>query len=1126
MKYQGEETKIEKKVRQNKLVFDSKKRSALFSFASRLSLSLFFACAFLFTLPINAQNEFENRQIERVVISFEGNDRDLSAAQQFKLIADEEVGKTYSTVKIRNALAKLYETDKIVSARVEAQELGQNDLILRFIIKRKTIAKRISVKVGNTVGETVTEQELLLRLNLISPGTAISERVLQENANAILTYLRERGFYDAEVKAEQKSLENEINVAVTFEVKPNAQAKIENFKIDIDKFDEEKVRPNLELQKGTLFSQRKLRNDVEKIRASLQKQKYLAPRLNEPRIVYDSDENTIDIELVGEAGGSIDVKVDVEKEKIGEKKQTKLLPIKREGTIDYSAIIEGKRRLESFYQEKGYFFTRVTPFCSVQPEFKEEEASETENDTEVLCTALSGAELNNREVQVNYDVNLNRRLRLVDVRLEGTDKLTIPEIQAVLESQEASVLGIIPFFGYGRGYTSIELLRRDQTTIQSLMRELGYRNARVGIKQGVSPNGEDLIITFVVREGLPTVIEDVEIEGNTSFSEATLITELPNIIGKNFSRARARNGVKKIAQFYSKEGYFDANVSYSIVELPKDENATEEKVKIIYKLENEGKRVFVNRILINGNEGTKRKAILKAIDLQQDTVLRSTDIFSSEQSLYSTDAFDVVEIKPEPAGETPDGKNRQSDVIINLEEKKPRLITYGGGYSTDVGLSGFFDIRHFNLFGNLPQGGVQVRWSQRRQLVQLDFLNPRFLPDGKDENGKKRFAPLTFTAQYQRDSTVTRFFRSAFDQGTFGIVQRIDDQGNAIDEFGNSAGDPTINRFTLAAETSRTLSQKNRSILFVKYRFEDVRLFNFESLLIRELLRPDAKIRISGFGATLVRDTRKNCNVKYTLLEIIDKGEPGDPCRYNPGDPTTGDYLTAEYNVSLPALGANIGFNKFQVSYNRYFTFPKLRNTTIAGRTVFGLANVFDNGQRFSPMQFPGLEDVLPISERFFAGGSTTLRGFDFEEAGPRVVVVPQGTFRNQQGEIVSLNPFTIPFGGNALAITNVEARVPITDSIRAVPFYDGGNVFRRVGDLFNPPNIQPNNAFENNLRSVWTHTIGLGFRIKTPIGGEFAVDYGYLLNPPRFLIPQQNAPDAIFRLHQGQIHFRFSQAF
>jgi hypothetical protein len=50
--------------------------------------------------------------------------------------------------------------------------------------------------------------------------------------------------------------------------------------------------------------------------------------------------------------------------------------------------------------------------------------------------------------------------------------------------------------------------------------------------------------------------------------------------------------------------------------------------------------------------------------------------------------------------------------------------------------------------------------------------------------------------------------------------------------------------------------------------------------------------------------------------------------------------------------------------------------------------------------------------------------------------------------------------------------------------------------------------------------------RLKTPVGGEFAVDYGYLLNPPSFFIPQTMGPPAILKLSPSRFHFRFSQAF
>lgn len=411
--------------------------------------------------------------------------------------------------------------------------------------------------------------------------------------------------------------------------------------------------------------------------------------------------------------------------------------------------------------------------------------------------------------------------------------------------------------------------------------------------------------------------------------------------------------------------------------------------------------------------------------------------------------------------------------------------------------------------------------SQRQQLVQFDFINPRFLRDGE-----KRFMPLTLTAQYQRDTTVTRFFRSVLDKGTFGIVQRLDADGNPIDQFGANVSSPTLNRLSLSAETSRTLSRKNRSLIFLRYRFEDVRLFNIDSLLIKELLQPDAKTRISGFNVTLVRDTRKNCSPQYSLLDLIAKGEPSEPCRYNASDPTKGAFLTADYNVSLPQLGATIGFHKFQASYNIYYTVSRLKNTTFAGRALVGVANVFSGGNRFTGSLYPSLDGLLPISERFFAGGSNSLRGFDFEEAGPRVAFVPTGTFRDSNGNPVFLSPFTIPFGGNAIAVVNLEARIPVSKSIRAVPFYDGGNVFRRASEIFKPATYPPGNVELQNQRALWTHTFGLGLRIKTPVGGEFGIDYGRLLNPPRFLIPQIVPPNAIYQLRQDHIHFRFSQAF
>ncbi len=1087
-------------------------------------LSALILLCFVFVISTLAQDAYEARKISDVEIAFDGSGKDETAAEQFRLLVKSKLGADYSRVRVRDALQELYQSKKIIWVKVEAEDSGAEgkNVLLRFVIKRKTQADKIFFKIIPSSSE-ITEQELLLKLNLLSPGTAVTDQTLQNNADNIQNYLRERGFYNAEVDFSQQAGTRDTQVNVTFQIRPNAQARIETFETNIKGFDILKLQKMLALQNGSPFSRTVLQSDVAKIRRALIGEGYLAPFLEEPKIQFDPDKNSVNVKLTGDVGAKVKVKIDSDRVKFDEKTRVKLLPIKRDGTLDQSAIIEGVRRIRGRMQEKGYFFAEIEPLCKVAPELPNDEANPLTNGTSDVCNALTSYDLSNHEVEVNYAVTPNRRFRLTDIRIEGTDKLSIPEIASVLDTQSAARLGFIPQFGYGRGYTSNELLIQDQETVKNLMQELGYRQVDVKVKQGVSPDGENLLITFVVKEGLPTRIDSVEIAGNTELSGGLLENHLPNLVGKNFSRARARSATEKLQDFYAQQGFLDARVSYSVVELLRDtDSETEKRIKLIFNVSPEGKKVFINRVLLNGNLKTENDAITRAINLRPKEVLLASDVSQSEQNLYSTGVFKGIEILAEPAGETVDG-NKQRDIIINLEEDKNIQTLYAFGYSTANGANASVDLRYLNFLGKLQQFGGRIDWSQRRQLIQVDFFNPRFLPDGKN-----RFAPLTLTAKYQRDATVTRFFRSSIDKGTFGIVQRVDANGVPIDVFGNNTGSPTINRLTLSAETQRTISLRSRSILFGRYRFEDVRLFNIGSLLINDLLQPDRRTRISGLGLTFVRDTRENCAKKYTLLELIEKGEVTSPCRYSSTEPTNGSYLTVDYSSSLKQLGANISFNKLQVNYKTYYSISRLNknfgDTILAANATLGIANVW-NDSRFNGTQFANLSGILPISERFFAGGSDSLRGFEFEAAGPRAVIAPTGQFRDSKNNPIFLSPFTVPFGGNALAIVNLEARIPLTKIFQAVPFYDGGNVFRKPREIFNPAD-QTGNIFNDNLRAVWTHTIGFGVRFKTPIGGQLAIDYGYLLNPSKFTIPQLTPPNATFTLHQGQFHFRFTQAF
>jgi outer membrane protein insertion porin family len=1095
--------------------------------------------ALLFATTVVAKDarieDYEGRQITSIELVFEGTANQPAAQTEFMTLLKVAPNTPFSAVQVRESLQSLFDSGRVANARVEVLEENRTGPVrLRFVVQRQVQIGDVRIELGPVTGSPVSADEMRARLNFVQPGTRLSRQLILRNADEIQVYLRDRGYFNASVEPVEQLGPRGLRATVIYRVTPGEQARVEDFVVSINGFDASAARASLSLQKGAPFTRDALAADLVRVREALIAQGFLSPVLDDPQVERNLEANTVKIALNGAVGPKVSVVI--KNYEVSDKSQRELLPVLREGNIDFSAIVEGGRRIRNKLQEDGYFFAEVTQTCSVT----NPPAGLGPNGTEETCQNLNPTPLTGHTITIEYLVEQGRRYRLADIRITGTNRLSFEDIEADLKSQKANALGLIPFLGYGRGYTSLTLLEQDRRTVTAFMRDLGYRRAEAEVLQGVSIDGEDLIITFQVTEGPLTRIAGVEIKGNKIYTDARLRRELRTIIGAPYSRSQARIDGDRVAALYSREGYINARIDFSVVELPN--KGEEEQVRLIYSIADEGEKVYISQILINGVTGDqntrriKRRAIRRAIPLAEDDVLRADRISEAERELYLTDAYRQVIIRTEPAGENTSGYKRR-DVIIDVEEKKPRVMDYGGGYSTDAGVLGLFEISNVNLMNRLRHGAMRLRASRRQQLVRLEYLDPRFA-----RYDETQFAPLSVSIQYLRDSTITRFFRSAIDRGTMGIVQRLGEDGNPIDIFGNKVNEPTINRFTAAVETQRVLDRRTRTIVFGRLSYEDVRLFNLESLVVKPILEPDRKVRLAKIGASVVRDTRERCERGLLARSIDDDddtpGEPGEICRYNQVDATRGGFLSIDYAVALRQLGGNISFNRFQATYRRYYKVKALRGTVFAGNMTLGLANLFNPRDRDANGTIDEIDLTLPISERFFSGGSTTLRGFNFEEAGPREVVISEGEFRDQDKNIVFLNPFTVPVGGNALAVVNLEARIPLTKSVQAVPFYDGGNVFRRIGDLFgkdDPTPVPPGDILAsiraNNLRAHWTNTVGLGLRFQTPFGGALAVDYGFLLNPPEFLVPQRgpngfDGTPAIFRLNRGNLHFRITQTF
>jgi len=553
--------------------------------------------------------DYEGRPVASVGIVFEGSPPDAIAQAELESRLTINANSEYSAVRTRQSLKILYDSDRVESARVEITESQPaasrtGPILVRFVVKRTIVISEVRLIVAPTTGTPISTDEIRARLNVLEPGRRYSEQTVGRNADEIQTYLRDRGYYDATVESRKEPTDDTgIHVTVTYTITPGEQSRVAAFNINIKPdFDDKTVRPSLKLQPGALFTRDELGQDLNTIRQAILAQGHLAPLLDDPQVTRKPGTSEIEISLSGKIGPRVDV--EFKNYSLSETKQRELLPIKREGNLDYSVIQEGARRVRNQLQEQGYFFATVSPACTVTPPSPDT----IDNGTDATCQNLDADRLSDHTINITYEVERGRRFKLTEIRITGTNKLTYADVADELKTKRATALGIIPFLGFGRGLTSAALLQEDVRTIKAHMRDFGYRHADVNALQGTSINGDNLIITFNVTEGPLTRVADIVVEGGKVIPEDRLRSRIRSIKGAPYSRAMVRFDADRLLNLYAREGYIDAKIDASVDELPRKDE--EEQVRVVFRVTNEGDKAIVNKIIVNGVTGTAQRRII------------------------------------------------------------------------------------------------------------------------------------------------------------------------------------------------------------------------------------------------------------------------------------------------------------------------------------------------------------------------------------------------------------------------------------------------------------------------------------------------------------------------------------
>jgi outer membrane protein insertion porin family len=264
-------------------------------------------------------------------------------------------------------------------------------------------------------------------------------------------------------------------------------------------------------------------------------------------------------------------------------------------------------------------------------------------------------------------------------------------------------------------------------------------------------------------------------------------------------------------------------------------------------------------------------------------------------------------------------------------------------------------------------------------------------------------------------------------------------------------------------ETSQRFSRASTLLARFSYRRVSTGSLNIPGLLIPALLQP---VRIGIFSASYIQDHRDN-----------------------PADAHHGFWNTIDAGIAGNFFGSQRSFYRV-LARNATYT-PIGHNMVLARQTQVGGIIPFNTAAGLTTFE------AIPLPERFFGGGGVSMRGFGYNQAGPRDI----GTATQEPGPVTSA-PTGFPIGGNGLFFNNVELRFPLLwPNVTGVLFHDMGNIYRNFGDISLRYHQNGNQDFNYAVQAV-----GFGIRYKTPLG-PVRVDLAYTPNPPRYQGFSRNEP-------------------
>ncbi|MEX1139322.1 MAG: BamA/TamA family outer membrane protein [Bacteroidota bacterium] len=657
------------------------------------------------------------------------------------------------------------------------------------------------------------------------------------------------------------------------------------------------------------------------------------------------------------------------------------------------------------------------------------------------------------------------KLEIAEIRFRGNDEMNTDVLQAVIQSREtpgafwkflgkiSSTLGDEPRY-YDPGILEADLLR-----LRQFYRDRGFFLATVDTSLHVDVAEKEIEIAFVIREGKRSLIDTLTIHGFEGLPSILLedLTEKRLVeVGDPYSTEVVEGELRRMIGSFANNGYVRVRVDEPIAR----RYASTNNVTLVWSFHPNERYSFGSITVTNDStvsERVEESIVLRHLDFAPGDFYSEERKTGSERNLNRLGVFEATRIEPQV-------------------ESTP-------GDSLFIPMRVFVRPRAFHEL--TPEIGVNDENSAFNLLTGIGYSNRNFF------GGARNFsARLRVSLQSIQDVNLSRVIReTGFEDST--LISRIELSGKVVQPYVFS------NKVSLSATLSATLEKQkyyfapiyqarlglNAEIdRFSKGSFEvnlervDPRSFTEEgraALQQREGLTPQLNAILT---ITLQRDTRNDLF-----------------------SPSAGSFYSASVEESGSIAATFGGLLGSRLPYSSYIKFAGVaqgywdpggdRRFIWAGRVRGGAARVYRDTIQ------------VPITRRFFAGGSESVRGWKSRELDADL----------------SAN-----LGGNALFEANLEGRWNLFQDAGRFLFIDLSNI--SIVGFFDMGNVW--NEMKWMRLSEIAMAGGIGFRWDT-IAGPIRIDLGVRVYDPfdtsgRKWISQRR----VFHDAYGLIHFGIGHAF